>query len=223
MSASLKPRERVLLLALMAVNEEVSNPVLRERTGLEVDRAARERLTALGLVTSAKRGRSIWYELTDSGWAWCGQELSHAAPPRSDTGTRGLYAVMAGLHHYLAHADLRLSDVFGWVAEDAEVGQDLGAGRDAEAGRGRSLAERIRAAYWELAARPGDWVSLTPVRGRLDGASKAEVDEVLRRLEREPDVHLVPETAQFDLTPADRAAAIRIGGKDKHLLRVDLP
>ena len=85
MSASLKPRDRVLLLALMAVNEEVSNPVLRERTGLEVDRAARERLTALGLVTSAKRGRSIWYELTDSGWAWCGQELSHAAPPRSDT------------------------------------------------------------------------------------------------------------------------------------------
>jgi hypothetical protein len=47
------------------------------------------------------------------------------------------------------------------------------------------------------------------------------VDEVLAQLECTPGVHLVPETAQSDLTPADRAAAVRIGGRDLHLIRVD--
>lgn len=232
MSESLTPRDRVLLITLMAMNEEVANPALRQRTGLEVDRAARERLTAQGLLTSAKRGRSIWYELTDAGWAWCGKELSHPAPLRSDTGTRGLYVVLAGLHRHLARAGLRLSDIFGEIdetaaaepdgheAQEAQKGQE---GQEDLAGRGRSLEERIRAAYWELAEEPGDWVSLTPVRERLADAAKAEVDEALRQLEREPDVHLAPETAQFDLTHADRAAAVRIGGKDNHLLKVDRP
>lgn len=237
MSDSLTPRERVLLMTLMAVNEEVPNPVLRQRTGLEVDRKARERLTTLGLLTSAKRGRSIWYELTDAGWAWCGKELSQPAPPRSDTGTRGLYAVLARLHRHLVRADLRLSDLFGETADAAGAEQDGQHGREGQLGRegrhgqegqddpaGRpSLAERIRAAYWELAEEPGDWVSLTPVRDRLGDAARVEVDAALRQLVREPDVHLVPETAQFDLTPADRAAAVRIGGKDKHLLKVDQP
>lgn len=219
MPVQLTARDRVLLMTLMALNEEVSNPELKKRAGLSLERANRERLTVLGLVASIKRGRSLWYELTDKGWAWCEKELSHPAPPRSDTGTRGLYAVMAGLSRYLARAGLRSSDVFGQVDE---AGNGVPVPVD-HPGHGRSLAERIRAVYWELADQPGDWVSLTPVRGRLNDVTKAELDEVLRRLECEPDVHLVPETAQFKLTAADQAAAVRIGGKENHLLKVDRP
>jgi hypothetical protein len=44
------------------------------------------------------------------------------------------------------------------------------------------------------------------------------VDDVLRELERRPDVNLVPESNQKTLTQQDRDAAVVIGGQDKHLL-----
>jgi hypothetical protein len=207
MTDPLTSRDRVVLMALMALNEEVSNAVLKERVGFTLEGAARRRLNDLGLVTSTKRGHPLWHELTDKGWAWCWDEMAQQAPARSDSGTRGLYAVLAGLRRYLERADLRLSDVFGLPAR----------------GEDQPLADRIRSAYRRLAVEPGDWVSLTDVRRLLDGADRTEVDESLRRLEREPDVHLVPETDQRRLTPADRESAIRIGGKDKHLLKVDRP
>lgn len=207
MTASLTPRDRVVLMALMALSEEVSNAVLKERTGLTLEGGTRPRLNALGLVVSTKRGRSFWHELTDDGWAWCWKEMSQPAPARSDSGTRGLYTVLAALRGYLEHADLHLSDVFGFRA----------------ASSGEPLDARIRAAYWTSVAEPGDWVSLTQIRRLLGDAAKAEVDEALQRMEREPEVQIVPETAQFDLTPEDRAAAVRIGGKDKHLLKVERP
>jgi hypothetical protein len=84
------------------------------------------------------------------------------------------------------------------------------------------VPDQVRAAYQALAGEAGDWVSLTQVRARLaDGLDRQAVDEVLAQMGRTPGVHLVPETAQFNLTPADRAAAVRIGGRDQHLIRVD--
>jgi hypothetical protein len=221
--ASLTPRDRVVLMALMAVNEEVSNALLKQRTGLTLEGEARRRVNALDLVASTKRGSAFWHELTDEGWAWCWLEMSQSAPDRSDSGTRSLYTVLEALRRYLEHADLKLSDVFGFqtvrgdeLIEAPSNTQLLDAGVSDE-----PLDTQIRAAYWKLAAEPGDWVSLTQVRQLLGNVAKGDVDEVLRRIECEPDVHLVPETAQLNLTPADRAAAVRIGGQNKHLLRVD--
>jgi hypothetical protein len=39
-------------------------------------------------------------------------------------------------------------------------------------------------------------------------------------LEREPDVNIVPESNQKALTDAERTAAVRIGGQDKHFLAI---
>jgi hypothetical protein len=198
---SLTPRDRVVLMTLMALNEEVSNPELKRRAGLDLDKPARERLNQLQLVKSTPRGRTSWHELTEAGWAWCWDEMTRSAPPRADGGTRGLYVVLAALHRYLDSADLRLSDVFGSVPQPL-------------------LEDRIREAYAQLAAEPYDWVPLAGVRGLLIDVPSEAVDETLRWMESLPDVHLVPETDQRRLGPADRAAAVRIGGKDKHLLRI---
>ena len=201
MTASLTPRDRVVLLALMALNEEVSNADLKERVGFTLDGQPRLRLNKLGLVDSTKPGRAYRHVLTDQGWAWCWDEMAQPAPARADGGTRALYALLLPLRRFMERGDLRLADVFGVMPAGP-------------------LEERIRAAYRELASQPGDWVSLTQVRALL-GATKDEVDAILVRLEREDDVHIVPETDQRRLRPVDRAAAVRIGGKDKHLLKVD--
>jgi hypothetical protein len=82
---------------------------------------------------------------------------------------------------------------------------------------------RIRVAYAQLAAEAGDWVSVARVRGLLADIPRVELDEALREIERRADVYIAPETDQRRLTPTDRAAAVRIGGKDKHLLKVEPP
>lgn len=87
---------------------------------------------------------------------------------------------------------------------------------------GQATAENVRAAYHGLAASPGEWVSLTRLRAELAarGIPRAEQDDAIRELARTNDVNLVPENNQKTLTDADRAASIRFGGQDKHLIAV---
>jgi hypothetical protein len=196
---TLTPRDRAVLMALMALNEEVTNAVLKERVGFTLDGQARVRLNQSGFVDSTKPGRSYIHELTDKGWAWCWEEMTQAAPPRADSGTRSLYAVLRGLRRYLDSHDLRLADVFG-VTETV-------------------LADRLRAAYQSAASGLDDWVPLAAIRKQLSDVPRAEVDAEILRLEALSSVDLVPQTDQARLTKADETAALRIGGKAKHLLR----
>ena len=200
MTDSLTARDRALVLALMTLNEEeVTNKVLQERLGVRIEGEARRRLNAAGLVKSRKVGQAYWHALGDNGWAWCWEEMAGPAPARSDSVVRSLYAVLAGLRGYLERTNRRLDDVYGTDP----------------------LESRIRAAYWRLASEPGDWAKIIDLRAELADVSTDELDDALYKAERERDFHVVPETDQRVLTPADRAAAVTIGGKDKHLFRVD--
>ncbi|GAA0961160.1 hypothetical protein [Actinocorallia libanotica] len=279
-------RERALLLGLMTLGGEASNPELRDHIGDALDGAARRKALSLGLVEGEKRGRSFHHKLTDKGWAWCVAELSNTPPARGGSFARTLYAVLATLDGYLDATDLSLGefittsrkataaplpadpeadDALGALAAggtdvaassssglaalafdaSAASGTDLAAstatvsaavstaavgavastaavGTAAE-GAGTDLADLVREAYWRLAREPQDWVSLTRLRPLLGNASRQEVDETLRRMERLPDVHLVPEADQKTLTGDDRAAAVLVGGVSKHLLAIEAP
>lgn len=199
MTESLTARDRAMVMALMTINEEVTNKALHERLGFRIEGEARRRLNAAGVVESTKVGQAYRHTVGDKGWAWCWEEMARPAPARSDSGVRSLYAVLAGLRGYLERTNRSLEDVYGVDP----------------------LESRIRAAYWKLASEPGEWVKTTDLRKEFADVSAGELDAALRTAEREPDFHVVPETDQRVLTPADRAAAVTIGGKDKHLFRVD--
>lgn len=85
MTDTLTPRDRAVLMALMALNEEVTNAVLKERVGFTLEGSARVRLNQAGLVDSKMPGRSYVHELTDKGWSWCWDEMTQAAPPKADS------------------------------------------------------------------------------------------------------------------------------------------
>ena len=292
-------RERALLLGLMTLGGEASNPELRDHIGDALDGAARRKALSLGLVEGEKRGRSFHHKLTDKGWAWCVAELSNTPPARGGSFARTLYAVLATLDGYLDATDLSLGEFIttalkataaplpadpeaddtlgalaaggadvaassssglaalafdasaasgtdlaastatvgtatvsaatvGTVASTAAVGAvastaAMGTAGTATQGAGTDLAGLVRDAYWRLAREPQDWVSLTRLRPLLGNASRQEVDETLRRMERLPDVHLVPEADQKTLTGDDRAAAVLVGGVSKHLLAIEAP
>lgn len=196
-------KQRAVMFVLMAEARELSNPEMAEAHGMDLTGAERRGLNGSGLVTSRKVGRALAHELTDKGWRWCREEMSAGHPKNSrESLGKALYAILPRLERYLEHAELGLADLF-----DVPVRQ--------------SVEDRIRASYARLASAPGDYVSLTALRRDLNGASRAEVDEVLAELNRTRQVVLVSEDAQESLTEEDRAAAIRIGNQDNHLLAIE--
>ncbi|GAA4707530.1 hypothetical protein APR04_003815 [Promicromonospora umidemergens] len=88
--------------------------------------------------------------------------------------------------------------------------------------RRAELVGDIRATYESLACEPGAWVGLARLRAALADVPRANLDAALLEMAREPAVMIIPEFNQKTLTPADRAAALRMGGENVHLLAVRL-
>jgi hypothetical protein len=82
--------------------------------------------------------------------------------------------------------------------------------------------ERIREAYTELAARPGDdWISLVSLREQLADVPRDVLDEALQELAVQPGCHVIAEDNQQALTAADHEAAVRFGGSTRHMLMIE--
>jgi hypothetical protein len=208
MTDRLGHKQTAAMLTLMALAREVSNPELQTIVGFALDGEERRQLNDLQLVTSRKRGRYYVHDLTDAGWAWCGDELSAGTPPPPrprSTLSVALYVLLAGLDAYLKRENLRPADIFAPVVELTTT----------------EIETRIRTAYRKLAHSPRDWVGLVDLRPLLGDAPTEDVDTVLKDLSRAGRVHLVPESNRKALTAADHDAAIRIGGEDNHLLSIE--
>lgn len=83
--------------------------------------------------------------------------------------------------------------------------------------------KELRSTVASLTAGPGAWVGLDRLRAALPGRSRAEVDAVIRGLLSDPDVAVTPDSDLRRMTPAQRDAAIRIGGEDRHLIQIRNP
>lgn len=214
-NVSLSLPERSTMLALMTLVQEASNTDLHVRYNFRIDKRVRERLVGMGFITAyqSKGLRGVYvHELTDMGWRYCRDELAAEVPTGAQKSYRLLYGVLHCLDTHMIRSRLEMADVF--VPDDAPESPPATAAVDVD--------EQICSAYDSLAARPGAWVSLTRLRKTLSQISRHEVDEALLRLDLQPRAYLIPEANQKILSAADREAAIRIGGEDKHLLSIEL-
>lgn len=201
---------RAVLLGLMTLGGEASNPQLREHIGYVLDGKLRRRLEELGYTEGVKGFRGAYqHTLKDKGWLWCEAELSAPIPARPGSLGGALYGVLRLLAQHLEAADQRLVEFVG----EARSGAAETVRADPEA--------LIREVYWKLAAGPQDWVLLSKLRPLLGTLARDAADETLRRMEQLPDVHLVPEADQKTLTEDDRDAAVSIGGVRKHLIAIE--
>jgi hypothetical protein len=206
--------ERSALLALMTFSkEEISNGEIRERYGFTIDKKVRDRLVADGYLKAEQKPRiGFVHDLKDAGWARCRKELAAPLPAKAGKGYRVLFGVLRSLDQYLTATGLTLADFFAPEAKpDGEV---------AAVSAGRTADDKVKAAYDGLASQPGAWVGLVRLRNALPDVSRQEFDDALLRLDLHEHVFLIPEVNQKALTDADRAAAIHVGGEDKHLLSI---
>lgn len=216
---TLKPEERAALLLLVAVaTPEVANPDLAERFDVTITGHGWRGLNERKLVKTEKRGRSLTHEVTDDGWVRARDELTGVLG-NTKLSRAAAAAINDQLHRYLTRADLRLFDVFvpvSGVDEDEE-----GAPTDETVPVERALEDQIRAAYWALAPKPATYIRLADLREALGDAPRKEVDEALLQLVKASDVSFTPESNKKSLTAVDKAAAVRVGRQDNHLIAIE--
>ena len=81
---------------------------------------------------------------------------------------------------------------------------------------------QVLAAYDSLPKGPAGFVGLADLRNQLgDTLPRDVVDDALRRLSRQPGVHVSPVANRKSLTPRDRAAMLRIGEDENFMISVD--
>lgn len=193
------------LFTLMAVAREIDNTELEEVTGIRITGDVRRRLNGLGLVDSKRTGNKPYvHDLTDKGWVRCRTELGTQRPARPGYYGYAFFAVLNSLDRFFDRENRQLADVFQPKVDG-----------------GPDLETQIRRAYRKLAPKPGDWVRLAKLRPLLNGASKDDVDDVLKVLGRKQVVTLAPNPNGKDVTADDRAAAVRIGGDENHMISIE--
>lgn len=92
-----------------------------------------------------------------------------------------------------------------------------------QAGGGRVGAEAgLRSAYAAAPHQPAGWVALRDLRPALDalGISRADQDATMTQMVRSGAAHPIPEEDQKQITPADRAAALNLGGRNYHFILI---
>jgi hypothetical protein len=208
----LTPSESAILIVLMAEAREILNTELKERYRIDVYKNYRDKLNRLRLIASRKNGNTWAHQLDDRGWVRVQSDLNFDSPR-----ARALGGALLALQINLRDRVLSRGDFhsFGELFSQTDMRVSPSA-PDAEA----ILQMRIRNAYGALTSEPGAWVSITRLRPFFGDVPASDLDEALRKLQREPDVNVAPESNQKMLTAADVEAALHIGGQDKHLLAI---
>lgn len=228
----LTPNQINVLIVLMVEARQLTNTELRELAGFTLTGADNAKLVKLGLVSTDRSHRPFSHELTDRGWH-VARRLHTVRPPRqAGSATRSLLTVLGNVDRALGRLRLSPADFFrpnpgpdhpahpdGGLADPTRLDGGLADPTGAVAGVGGTQA-LVRAAYRELAVRPGDWVGLADLRELLDELDREAVDQALRALVRQPDVQIIPVADSTSLTARDRAAAVRIGDQENHALSI---
>ncbi|WP_030441803.1 hypothetical protein [Actinoplanes subtropicus] len=201
MAAELTSADYAYLIILKAEDREISNTEMAELYGVRLRNPELKRLA--GYVVSTTRGSTFWHVITDRGVRALDHELTleqgRVPEGKRRTAKEGdlYWAAMLAMHKLLRRPP-------GKKVVPPPM----------------DLADRVRAAYAELAETPGTWVKLANLRAQLADLSTAELDKTLEQMLDSPDVQLEPEALDRRIGPEERRAAVHIGGEDRHKLAI---
>jgi hypothetical protein len=208
----LTPSENAILIVLMAEAREVLNSELTSLYGLDIRKPSRDKLVALQYIASSRNGRTYAHQLADKGWAHVQDDLKFRS--------NGATAHAAALTTLLASLRDRVLDRSGCKKFSELFALNDVRGPVSAPAQEQILQTRIVNAYNALVEEPKGFVSLTRLRPFFGDVPPSALDEALRKLSREAGVNLSPESNQKALSDEDIAAALHLGGQDKHLLAI---
>ncbi len=191
---------KAALMVLMLAGRDMLNTELKNTYKITLLPKDRDALNRDKLLETSQETRPYVHRITDRGVEWCLTDLVQTElPSRVGPQARAILEMMRRVVPFLRAK--------GLLAEAIRSSANL--------------EDLITQAYLELGDGYQDWVRLAKLRPRLDGAQREEVDETLLRMVKDGTTHLVASANRKVLTDEDHAAAIRIGGEDKHLVAIE--
>ncbi len=201
---SSQSRQTLILWALLV---KESGSAFQGDLKPEPSKADRDALVRDGLVAVTRVGpkRRVFLEVTDKGWQWAGEHLDAPLPANSPAGSKILEAWLTHLKGFLAAHRFVLADVFG--AQSPSTDGDLWT--------------RLRAAYLEATGgKLNARALLKDIRAKLN-IDRQTFDTALKAFQAEAKLQLYPSDNRLELTEADKAAAVMIGGEPRHILWIE--
>jgi DNA-binding PadR family transcriptional regulator len=214
-------KQTLILWALLARDNAAS---FQNELKPEPERADREALETAGLITCEKRGRyrRVWIEVTEKGWAWAADHLDANLPTGSPAGSVILQAWLTRLKTYMRARNVPLAELLGPQRPRTVDSSDISVADSSQASSFEDLRARIRQAYLAVTGNQlNTRARLSQIRERLKDIDRAELDEALKRMQREQQVSLYPLDNQTEITDDDQTAAIFFGGEPRHILWIE--
>ncbi|MGD1862009.1 MAG: hypothetical protein ACFB0E_18830 [Leptolyngbyaceae cyanobacterium] len=214
MSNELSPKQALVLWNLLITGDE---PMM-SKVKPELSPKQRQPLIEAGLISLERRGRATHIVLEDKAWDWAVKNFDTKISRCYDA-TSVLQALLAKLGHYLDIHQVALADVL--TATDMPKTTTDTVSKDANPAvisklSVKDLPSKIRQAYFNLPdGEAGFRVRLHQLREQLSGFSKSQMDQVLLDMQAKGAVALLIAEDPQELTAADEAAAIDMGGGDK--------
>jgi hypothetical protein len=202
--SSSEPRRALILWALLA---KENGTAYQNALKPEPSKADRDALERDGLVAVSRVGprRRYFLEATDKGWQWAGEHLDAALPANCPAASKILEAWLKHLKAFLAAHDFVLADVFGAQAQAATG----------------DLWAQLRTAYLQTTGgKLNTRALLKDIRARLD-VDRPTLDVALKAYQADAKLQLYPSDNRLELTEADKAAAVQIGGEPRHIVWIE--
>ena len=208
------PEKRTLILWALLVRDGAG--AFQNELRPAPEKGDRDALAADGFISWQKRGRRIWIEATDKGWAWAGEHLNADLPKASSAGSLVLQAWLTRLKAFIDKHGFILAEVLAppTPARPAMPEAPPRTQRD-----DTTVRERIRQAYIEITGgRLNQRVPLNEIRERVRDIERGALDHALTEMHLEEGATLSGLDNPQEITPAIREAGLNFKGEPKFVL-----
>lgn len=197
-------RDRYRTLLVLTLLCRSGGQALRKEIKPEPDAADVGHLTREGLIEVGKQGRAHLYMLTEKGWAHAAASFGDPLP-ETKFAAGVLRDLLIRLKAYMERSGVGLAELLASAPPPPD---------------GKDLPDRIRAAYLKIGGRFSTRVPLAALRAAVR-VDRDTLDQTLLDMMRRGDVALYALAYRPEITAADEAAALEVGGEPKHTLYMD--
>ncbi len=172
----------------------------------------RRPLLARGLIEESLVGRAKKLSLTDAGWHYLATHMTDSVKTASAAGSSSvLQGLLAAMHRHMQKTDVTLAELFSPITETAS---ETSTGQDASED---ALWNRVSRS-WSRLQEADDGIRLEKLRSAFADVARERLDSALLAWQKQSKIVIYPYDDGERVTPEVRDAALRVSGRELHII-----
>jgi len=202
------PMQVLILWKMVFMNEQP--------TFSKVKKSDRQPLINAGLVSTYKKGRTSFMQLEDSAWDWTVQNLDAKVSDRSPQSGPVLQQVLTLLKKYMQQNNISLHE---FMKAEATAEPPAAPGETVVELDQASIVLRVRETYFTFTnGKPHVSMRLATLREILSDIPRPNLDEALKEMKRNNQIHLFPFEDPQQKNETDDWAALYEASRLNHII-----